>query len=59
MLDDNSATREEIDEIYKLSNQLMYQASRDYAELREVIISSTNEKEWRAINKELDAFLKT
>ncbi len=59
MLDDNSATREEIDEIYNRSNQLMYQASRDYVELREIIINSTNEKEWRAINKELDAFLKT
>jgi len=59
MLDDKNATREEIDEIFKRSDQLRFKASRDFSELREVIIMNTDKREWKAINKEMKVFLKS
>ena len=58
-IDDKTATREEIEELYELSNELTYRASREFAILREVLIKNTDEREWKAINKELKAFLKS
>ena len=57
-LDDRNATREEIEEMYSQSNQLRYDTAKNFAELRQKVIDNTNEKEWKAINKELETFLK-
>ena len=51
-------TREELEGIYERSNQLRYQAARDFAILREKVILYTTEKEWKEINKELKKFFK-
>jgi hypothetical protein len=57
-LNDRSTTREEILEMYSLSNQLRYATARNFAELRQSVIENTSQEEWKAINKELKAFLK-
>jgi len=59
MTSEKYASREDIEKIFARSNQLRKQASRDYAQLREVVIQNTSEKEWKAINKELKVFLKS
>jgi hypothetical protein len=51
-------TREELEGIYDRSNQLRFQAARDFAVLREKVILNTTEKEWKEINKELKKFFK-
>ncbi len=51
-------TREELEGIYERSNQLRFQAARDFAILREKVILNTTEKEWNQINKELKKFFK-
>jgi len=51
-------TRDELEAMYEQSNQLRYQAARDFAVLREAVIENTNEREWKQINKELKAFFK-
>jgi hypothetical protein len=56
-LDEKDATREDIEKMYESTNQLRYRASREFARLREVLILNTDEKEWKAINKELKVFL--
>jgi len=57
MLNAQNASREDIEDIFKRTNELRYQASRDYAALREVIIENTDASQWKAINKELKVFL--
>jgi len=57
MLDDKNATREDLEALFEKTGQLRYRASREFATLREEIINNTNEKEWKAINKELKVFL--
>ena len=59
LLDNKNATREEIESLFKKTGQLRYRASREFATLREEIIKNTNEKEWKAINRELKVFLKS
>ena len=59
MLNKQDASREDIADMFERSNQLRYQASREFAALREQIIMYTNEREWKAINKELKVFLKS
>ena len=59
MIYDKTASREDLEEIYERSSQLRYRASREFATLREVLIKNTDEREWKAINKELKAFLKS
>jgi len=59
MLNVQNASKEDIEHMYMQTNQLRYQASRDFAALREVIIKNTDERQWKAINKELKVFLKT
>jgi len=50
--------RNEIEELFKKTTQLRNKASRDFAKLREELIRNTNQKEWKAINKELEVFTK-
>jgi hypothetical protein len=57
-LDDRHATREEIMDMYARSNQLRLEAARNFAVLRQDVIENTNQQEWQAINRELEAFLK-
>lgn len=57
-LNDRSTTRDEILKMYSLSNELRYTTARNFAVLRQSIIENTSQKEWKAINKELKAFLK-
>jgi len=52
-------TREELEGIYERSNQLRFQAARDFAILREKVIRNTTEREWKEINKELKKFFKS
>jgi hypothetical protein len=59
MLNVQDASREDIEALYVRTNQLRYQASRNYAALREVLIQNTNEREWKAIKKELKVFLQS
>jgi hypothetical protein len=59
MLDNKNATRKELEALYERSSQLRFRASREYAKMREEIIRNTNEREWKAINKELKVFLKS
>ncbi|MDX2429798.1 MAG: hypothetical protein QNK35_02625, partial [Bacteroides sp.] len=58
LLDDKNASKEDLDGIYERSNQLRYEASRNYAQFREEAILNTTEKEWKAMQKDLKAFLK-
>jgi hypothetical protein len=58
-VDDRDASREEIEEIYEPINQLRYKASREFAKLREVVIENTDNRQWKAINRELKVFLKS
>lgn len=57
-LNDRSTTRDEILEMYSLSNKLRYATARNFADLRQSVIENTSQQEWKAINKELKAFLK-
>ena len=57
-LEDRSATREELMDMYNRANQVRYEAARNFAMLRQDVIENTNQKEWQAINRELEAFLK-
>jgi len=59
MLNVKDASREDIEALYARTNQLRYDASRNYASLREVLIQNTDEGQWKAINKELKVFLKS
>ena len=56
-LDDRNATRDEIMDMYKRSNQLRYEAARNFMVLRQDVIANTNPQEWQAINRELQAYL--
>lgn len=58
LLDDKNASGEELHELYERSSDLRFQGSRNYAHFREEAIRHTNEREWKAINKELKSFLK-
>jgi len=58
LLSNKNASREELSELYVKNNQLHYKASRDYAQIRDIIIENTSDNEWKAINKELKVFLK-
>jgi hypothetical protein len=57
-LEDRHATREELLDMYARSNQLRYEAARNFALLRQDVIENTNQLEWQTINRELEAFLK-
>lgn len=57
-LDDRNATREELMDMYDRANQVRYEAARNFALLRQDVIENTNQQEWQAINRELEAFLK-
>ncbi len=59
MVDDRNATREELEALFEKTGQLRYRASREFALMREEIIKNTDEREWKAINKELKVFLKS
>jgi len=59
MVDDKNTSRAELEALFEKTGQLRYRASREFATLREEIINNTNEKEWKAINKELKVFLKS
>ena len=59
LVDDKNATRKELEGLFERTSQLRYRASREYAKMREEIIRNTNEREWKAINKELKVFLKS
>lgn len=59
MINKQDASREDIEDMYQRSNLLRYKASRDFAALRDDIIKNTDEREWKAINKELKVFLKS
>lgn len=59
MVDNKNATREEMLALFESTGQLRYRASREFATLRQEIIKNTNEKEWKAINKELRTFTKS
>lgn len=54
-----NATRNELEQFYKKQNQLRYKGSKDYMQLRDAVIENTNEKEWKAMVKALDKFLKS
>ena len=56
-IDEKDTSREDIEKMFEATNQLRYKASREFARLREVLILNTDEKEWKAINKELKVFL--
>ena len=58
LLSNINASREELSELYVKNNQLHYKVYRDYAQTRDIIIENTNDKEWKAIYKELKVFLK-
>ena len=58
MVDDRTASREDLEVLFEKTGQLRYRASREFASLRQEIIENTTEKEWKAINKELRAFTK-
>lgn len=57
-LDDRSSSREQLLDMYERSNRLRYAAAGHFAALREDVIANTDQKEWKAINRELKAFLK-
>ncbi len=59
LMDDKNATRAEIEALFSKTGQLRYRASREFATLREEIIKNTDDREWKAINKELKVFLKS
>ncbi len=59
LVDDKNATRKELEGLFERSAQLRYRASREFAIMREEIIKNTDEREWKAINKELKVFLKS
>lgn len=59
LMDDRNVSREEMEAMFTKTAQLRYRASREFASLRQEIIEHTNQKEWKAINKELRVFLKS
>jgi hypothetical protein len=59
MLLNTNPTKKELERMYDRSNQLRYNAARDFAILREKVIQNTNEREWKEINKELKKFFKS
>lgn len=58
LLDDKNTSKEDLDGVYAKSNELRFQASRNYAQFREEAILNTTEKEWKTMHKDLKAFLK-
>ncbi len=59
LVDDKNATRKELEGLFERTAQLRYRASREFSMMREEIIKNTDEREWKAINKELKVFLKS
>jgi len=59
MLLNINATKQQLEAVYEQSNLLRHKAARDFAVLRDQVITNTTEKEWKAINKELKAFFKS
>ncbi len=59
LVDDKNATQKELEGLFERTGQLRYRASREFSIMREEIIKNTNEREWKAINKELKVFLKS
>jgi len=59
MLKVQNASREDIEALFMRTNNLRYEASRNYSALREALIKNTNERQWKSINKELKVFLKS
>ncbi len=59
MLLNINATKQQLEAVYEQSNLLRHKAARDFAVLRDQVITNTTEKDWKAINKELKAFFKS
>lgn len=59
LTDNINVTRDELEALFTKIGQLRYRASREFATLREAILHNTDEKQWKAINKELKVFLKS
>lgn len=53
-----NANKNELDQFYQKQNQLRYIGAKEYMELRSSEIENTNEKEWKAIVKILNKFVK-
>ena len=58
MLLNTDPTKEELEAMYDKPNRLRYNAARDFALLREAVIMSSTEKEWKQINKDLKKYFK-
>ena len=62
--EDNSITRNknanknDLYRFYQKQNQLRYKGAKEYMQLRSTVIKNTNEKEWKAIVKALNKFIK-
>ena len=52
-----NAIKNELDQFYQKQNQLRYKGAIEYMQLRSTVIRNTNEKEWKAIVKDLNKFI--
>lgn len=52
-----NANKNELDQFYQNQNKLRYKGAKEYMKLRTTVIRNTNEKEWKAIIKDLNKFI--
>ena len=52
-----NASRKNIEQFYKTQNQLRYKGSKEFFEMRNIILQNTNEREWKEIIKSINKII--
>jgi hypothetical protein len=59
LIRNRNATRKDLENYYKTHNALRLKGTKEYFDIRDVMIENTNEKEWKSIQKAFNSLLKS